>query len=1010
MTSLTRPTLLNKLRQPSSWDIIVIGGGATGLGTAVEAASRGYRTLLLEKFDFAKGTSSRSTKLVHGGVRYLAQGNLPLVQEALYERGVLRRNAPHLVKDLTFVVPAYTWWSQLFYGAGLKLYDFLAGRLSLGPSRWLNAEATLKQLPTLKQDGLRGGILYHDGQFDDARLAITLLRTLLDLGGLALNYAPVIGFSKTAGQITGVQVQDAETGETLVLKGNVVVNATGEGCGVVVVKRLSDALAAGDRIWALIRGSAVNQDGRSSGLTVPNGPAQQAVIRQALANAGIAASEVGYIEAHGTGTALGDPIELLALGEVFKPSDSNRANKPLLIGSVKTNLGHLEAAAGIAGLIKVALSLHYREIPPHLHFQQPNPHVPWERLPLQVPTVPTSWPSDVSPIAGVSSFGFSGTNAHVVLSAVETSNPDVVSWPWLDQPPYSLTLSAKTPAALQALTHRYYEYLRQNPTLDFAEICYQVKTGRSLFAEQLTVTASSTAEAIEQLGTVIASGANLPIYGGLRQEKAYQLKFTSSSHENSQVVNPKRLQPLLLPTYPFQRQCYWVDIEEHKNSFVNRPTSHLGIHPLLGQKLHLSRSPEIYFSHRLSQTEPLFLAQHRVLGASILPASGYIEMALAAGKQVLQSDCLKLVNLSIQQPITLTEAELVIQVVLSPQPDGVYQFEVLSQRGDANWQLHATGSISQAESFASEMSQLECPQPIDLANYYQTLQTYGIEYGELFQAIQQLWRGDRQARGQIRLAAQLDPSPYQCHPVLLDAAFQVIGAALPNVDSHSLYLPIGCDQLTLYKRPERTVWTHVRLDIPDNVTEQSIKQITVDLQITDTDGELIATIAGLHLRPAQKSISLPTADRWQDWLYQINWQAQPLPNLPTPTDLYDYLLPQLSEWLLQPDVIVYPQVLAALERLSITYIRQALQQLGWTSIQHLTATKDQQLGIAPQYQRLLHRLVEILHQAEQLEQSQSDWNLTNVEAFDLDTQVAQLQQHYPTATAELTLLHFTINL
>ncbi|WNZ27172.1 glycerol-3-phosphate dehydrogenase/oxidase [Leptolyngbya sp. NK1-12] len=241
MTSLTRPTVLNRLRQPSSWDIIVIGGGATGLGTAVEAASRGYRTLLLEKYDFAKGTSSRSTKLVHGGVRYLAQGNLPLVREALYERGVLRRNAPHLVKDLSFVVPGYTWWSQLFYGAGLKLYDFLAGRLSLGSSRWLNAKATLEQLPTLKQDGLRGGILYHDGQFDDARLAITLLRTLLDLGGLALNYAPVIGFSKTAGQITGVQVQDAETGETFALKGNVAVNATG--VFVDTVRQMDDPTA-----------------------------------------------------------------------------------------------------------------------------------------------------------------------------------------------------------------------------------------------------------------------------------------------------------------------------------------------------------------------------------------------------------------------------------------------------------------------------------------------------------------------------------------------------------------------------------------------------------------------------------------------------------------------------------------------------------------------------------------------------------------------------------------------
>lgn len=226
-TFLIREKILAKLRQSDEWDIIVIGGGATGLGTAVEAATRGCKTLLLEKYDFAKGTSSRSTKLVHGGVRYLAQGDLPLVREALHERGLLRRNAPHLVHDLSFVVPSYAGWSQLYYGAGLKLYDLLSGQLSFGHSRFLNEQDTLAQIPTLKQQGLRGSILYHDGQFDDARLAITLMRTLLDQGGIALNYAPVIGMIKTGDQIIGVQACDSETGEIFEIRSKVVVNATG---------------------------------------------------------------------------------------------------------------------------------------------------------------------------------------------------------------------------------------------------------------------------------------------------------------------------------------------------------------------------------------------------------------------------------------------------------------------------------------------------------------------------------------------------------------------------------------------------------------------------------------------------------------------------------------------------------------------------------------------------------------------------------------------------------------
>jgi glycerol-3-phosphate dehydrogenase len=224
---VNRGESLSHLGEPEPWDVLVVGGGATGLGAAVEAASRGYRTLLLEAHDFAKGTSSRSTKLVHGGVRYLQQGNVALVLEALRERGRLVRNAPHLVHDLSFVVPAYDWWEGPFYGAGLKLYDMLAGRLGLGPSRRLGRDETLALIPTLEPQGLRGGIAYHDGQFDDARLAITLARTLTDLGGTAVNYMPVTGLIKDGGLVRGVLARDAESGEEHEIRSRVVINATG---------------------------------------------------------------------------------------------------------------------------------------------------------------------------------------------------------------------------------------------------------------------------------------------------------------------------------------------------------------------------------------------------------------------------------------------------------------------------------------------------------------------------------------------------------------------------------------------------------------------------------------------------------------------------------------------------------------------------------------------------------------------------------------------------------------
>ncbi len=194
---MNRSTNLQTLDQTSQWDVLIIGGGATGLGIAVDAATRGYKTLLIEKVDFAKGTSSRSTKLVHGGVRYLQNGDVSLVIEALKERGIMRNNAPHLVRDLSFIIPSYDWWSSPFYGIGLKIYDMMAGKLGLGPSTLLNREETLEAIPNVKQEGLMGGVIYHDGQFDDARMAVSLAMTAEDHGATLLNYMSFEGVPQT---------------------------------------------------------------------------------------------------------------------------------------------------------------------------------------------------------------------------------------------------------------------------------------------------------------------------------------------------------------------------------------------------------------------------------------------------------------------------------------------------------------------------------------------------------------------------------------------------------------------------------------------------------------------------------------------------------------------------------------------------------------------------------------------------------------------------------------------
>ena len=224
---MNRSDSLGKLNKVSQWDIIIIGGGASGLGIAVDASKRGYKTLLLEKYDFGKGTSSRSTKLIHGGVRYLQNGDITLVIESLKERGILKRNAPHLVRDLSFVIPSYDWWSSPFYGIGMKIYDMMAGNLGLGRSIMISTKETLKLIPNVSKKGLRGGVIYHDGQFDDSRMAITLALTANSKKTALLNYCSVEKLLKDKDEVIGVEFRDTINSKKYKVKSKVVINATG---------------------------------------------------------------------------------------------------------------------------------------------------------------------------------------------------------------------------------------------------------------------------------------------------------------------------------------------------------------------------------------------------------------------------------------------------------------------------------------------------------------------------------------------------------------------------------------------------------------------------------------------------------------------------------------------------------------------------------------------------------------------------------------------------------------
>lgn len=378
-----------------------------------------------------------------------------------------------------------------------------------------------------------------------------------------------------------------------------------EGCGVIVLKRLNDAIASQDLIFATILGSAVNHDGRTSSLTVPNGPAQQAVIRQALQNSRVEPSQVSYVETHGTGTALGDPIEVNALGQVF---GDRPPTEPLAIGSVKTNLGHTEAAAGMAGLIKTVLALQHAEIPANLHFQTPNPHIGWSDLPIHVPSHSLPWPPGTTPrIAGISAFGFSGTNAHVVLSDFSLPLPTSLPPPSADRPLHLLTLSARTEAALQQLARRYANHLSVHADLPLADVCFTANTGRSHFNQRLAIVAASLSELSTQLAAYTAGQNPEGLFQGrvkpdhacyeisvalgsetaaktidlsLSEELGTQLAALRLDRQAWQQVlyhlaqvyvqgasvhwagfdRPYPRRKVVLPTYPFQRQRYGIEL------------------------------------------------------------------------------------------------------------------------------------------------------------------------------------------------------------------------------------------------------------------------------------------------------------------------------------------------------------------------------------------------------------------------------------------------------------------
>jgi thioesterase domain-containing protein len=621
-------------------------------------------------------------------------------------------------------------------------------------------------------------------------------------------------------------------------------------------------------VRAVIRGSAVNQDGRSSGLTAPSGRAQEAVIRRALSVAGVAGKDVGYVEAHGTGTALGDPIELQSLDAVL----GRERAVPLLVGSVKTNIGHLEMAAGVAGLIKVVLAFAHDQLPASLHLRTPNPHIAWDAIAVDVVRERRAWPRNGAPrLAGLSSFGFSGTNAHAILA-----EPPVVAPTVLPTGRGLVLICARTEGGLRALAGAYAAAWRANPAWTVAAVAAATHTTRSRHERRLAVVADDPAAAIAVLER-FAAGADAGVHGrvlppaqrrvrvagddaeraawaawGVADEPGGVLVVTAGAGDRlAQLAElvVRGVEPdwaavdgvrgkihLDLPTYAWQRQRFWLD---------DAPAVRAAPHPWLDGA-----------EARLSTAMAPWLADHRVHGRVVVPGAALIELALAA------NDGQALEDVRLHEALVLDD-DSAVTVTLGGDAD-TFQ---LRSRDDGDDPVHVTGRVVAAGALvAADLSALaaRCPASIPAERLYDALVARGMAYGPAFQTLATLAVGDREA---IARLAERPAGGFRVHPTVLDGGLQVLGAALASTGDDRVRLPVRLGRVTL-GAPRVPAWAHARVRAPDGSGD-----VLGDVTLYDDAGTAVAALADVALRAVDAAaLRGLEAARVQRHAYALTWQ------------------------------------------------------------------------------------------------------------------------------------------
>jgi malonyl CoA-acyl carrier protein transacylase len=834
----------------------------------------------------------------------------------------------------------------------------------------------------------------------------------------------------------------------------------GEGCGMVLLKRLSDAAKDGDRILGLIRGSAVNHDGHSNGLTAPHGPSQESLIRDAVADAGIEPSDVDYVEAHGTGTSLGDPIEMQALAAVF--GDGRSQAQPLAVGSVKTNIGHLESAAGIAGLIKVVLALRHGEIPPHLNLKQPNSYIPWDDIPVVVPTQLQVWPSRRNRrIAGVSSFGFSGTNAHLVLEQA----PDLPEVrPENDRPKHLLVLSAKSEQALKELAGKYHDALDQ--PLHFPDVCYTAATGRSHFTHRLAL----AAEGIEQAKQLLVAARDGQRSAGLERGRVDSQQPTKIAFlftgQGSQYVGMGRELYQTQPT--FRRvidRCHQI-----LSNYLEIPLLEV-LYPARGADSPLDETAytqpalfaieyALYELWRSWGIEPHLVVGHSVGEYIAACAAGVFSLEdglklIAARGQLMQQlpNTGQMVAIMANEPrvahaiersgrsdisiaavndpnqtVVSGADEAVDAVVSALQADGIR-----AKRLVVSHAFHSELMDPMLDDFEKVCQEIRFAEPVIpiVSNVYGRVVSTEIAAADYWRThIRETVRfadGVRQLEKQhVNVFLEIGPKP------ILTASgrrctsgdgYVWVPSLRENRDNWSQMLQSLAD---LYVRGVEIDWAGFDRDYPRRKASLphyvfQRKRYWIEETASDTVAAASPQVPGEQV-PGEQAHAQKTgqqAESLEKAFYEIQWQ---------PKSRLDQCLPRRSADSIPPPAVVRSRVQAGvdrlnqqfalpryqdfdreLDRLSAAYVRRALSQLGWTPVAGEVVGEDElatKLGVIDSHRRLFGRLLGILAEEGIVKSSAKGWIVAEGVPPQPDPEKMRslLTARFTECDAELTLL------